>query len=237
MGGSPCQGFSLAGKQLNFEDPRSKLFFEFVRLLKECSPTHFLLENVSMKKEHRDVISDYLKTLPIKINSSLVSAQSRNRLYWTNIQNIKPPNDKQLYLNDIIEIKQGNNESFNISNDEIRHQVEILLGNSKYKNTFKFKRDTLNRVLIMRPDNLKIQRIGRIAFKDHKTEILTVLTQPHIYDGKIIRKVTQIEAERLQTVPDNYTNHVSNSQRYRMLGNGWTVDVIAHIFKNIEEQK
>ena len=83
MGGSPCQGFSFAGRQLNFDDPRSALFFEFVRLLKECKPKYFLLENVRMKKEYQDVITEHLGVEPIMINSALVSAQNRKRLYWT----------------------------------------------------------------------------------------------------------------------------------------------------------
>ena len=88
IGGSPCQGFSFAGKQLNFEDERSKLFFEYVRILKETKPKYFLLENVRMKKEYQDVISSALGVEPILINSNLVSAQERKRLYWTNISNI-----------------------------------------------------------------------------------------------------------------------------------------------------
>lgn len=103
IGGSPCQGFSFAGKQLNFEDPRSKLFFEFVRLLKECEPKYFLLENVKMKKEFQDIISEHLGIEPIMINSSLVSAQNRKRLYWTNIPDIEQPEDKGIFLKDIIE--------------------------------------------------------------------------------------------------------------------------------------
>lgn len=91
IGGSPCQGFSFAGKRLNFEDPRSKLFFEFVRAIKEVKPKYFLLENVIMKKEHEDVISEMLGVKPILINSELVSAQSRRRLYWTNIPKVAPP--------------------------------------------------------------------------------------------------------------------------------------------------
>jgi len=103
MGGSPCQGFSLAGKQLNFNDPRSALFFEYVRLLKEVKPDYFLLENVRMKKEYQDVISKELGVEPILINSALVSAQNRKRLYWTNIPNVTQLEDKHIYLKDIIE--------------------------------------------------------------------------------------------------------------------------------------
>src|SRR5574344_15209 len=95
MGGSPCQGFSFSGKQLNFNDPRSKLFFEFVRLVNECQPKYWLLENVVMKKEFEQVISNHLNVEPIKINSSLVSAQNRERLYWANF-NIEQPEDKNI---------------------------------------------------------------------------------------------------------------------------------------------
>jgi DNA (cytosine-5)-methyltransferase 3A len=97
IGGSPCQGFSFAGKQLNFEDHRSKLFFEFVRLLEECKPKYFLLENVNMKQEYQDIISKYLGVKPILINSNLVSTQNRRRLYWTNIPNINQPKDKNIF--------------------------------------------------------------------------------------------------------------------------------------------
>lgn len=103
IGGSPCQGFSFAGKGLNFEDPRSKLFFEFVRLVEECSPTYFLLENVVMGKRYLNIISSYLLATPIKINSALLSAQNRERLYWTNIPNIKIPLNKGISLQSIIE--------------------------------------------------------------------------------------------------------------------------------------
>lgn len=102
IGGSPCQGFSFAGKQLNFDDPRSKLFFEFIRLKNEIKPTYWLLENNRMKKEYQDVISSYLGVDPIMINSSLVSAQNRERLYWTNIPNVIQPKDKKIMLSDIV---------------------------------------------------------------------------------------------------------------------------------------
>jgi len=107
IGGSPCQGFSFAGKQLNFEDPRSKLFFEFVRLKNEVNPTYWLLENNRMKKEYQDIISNYLGVEPIKINSSLVSAQNRERLYWTNIPNVTQPKDKKIMLSDIVGDYEG----------------------------------------------------------------------------------------------------------------------------------
>ena len=103
IGGSPCQGFSFAGKQLNFKDPRSALYFEYVRLLKETKPKYFLLENVRMKKEFQEIITKDLGVEPIMINSSLLSAQNRVRLYWTNIPNITQPKDLGIVLKDIIE--------------------------------------------------------------------------------------------------------------------------------------
>lgn len=102
IGGSPCQGFSFAGKQLNFDDPRSKLFFEFVRAVEQVKPKYFLLENVKMKKEFENIISGYLGVEPIEINSGLVSAQSRKRLYWTNIPGVALPKDKGIMLKDIV---------------------------------------------------------------------------------------------------------------------------------------
>lgn len=103
IGGSPCQWFSVAGKMLNFNDPRSKLFFEFVRLKNEIKPKYFLLENVKMKKEWQDIISEYLWVQPIEINSALVSAQNRRRLYWTNIPWIQQPQDRWILLKDILQ--------------------------------------------------------------------------------------------------------------------------------------
>ena len=107
FGGSPCQGFSFAGKRLNFDDPRSKLFFEFVRLRDELKPKYFLLENVKMKKEHEQVITEHMGVEPIRINSKLVSAQSRERLYWTNIPGIEQPEDKGILVKDIIDYSGG----------------------------------------------------------------------------------------------------------------------------------
>jgi len=111
IGGSPCQGFSFAGKQLNFDDPRSKLFFEFVRLKNECNPTYFLLENVKMKKEYQDVITEHLGVEPIEINSNLLSAQNRKRIYWTNIPGVSIPNDKGILLKDIVHENADNHLS------------------------------------------------------------------------------------------------------------------------------
>lgn len=202
IGGSPCQGFSFAGKGLNFDDPRSKLFFEFVRLLKECKPKWFLLENVKMKKEFKDIISEQLGVKPILINSSLVSAQNRERLYWTNIPIQGLPNDKGLFLKDIIEIGSGKKLS------EQTAQRPRTLRN-------------------YRSENQKAFCMLATMWKGSQSNGMTVI------DDNGLRNITPLECERLQNVPDNYTNVVANTNRYKMLGNGWTVDVIVEIFKKI----
>jgi DNA-cytosine methyltransferase len=253
IGGSPCQGFSFAGKQLNFNDPRSALFFEYVRALKEVKPKYFLLENVRMKQEYQDVISEHLGVEPIMINSSLVSAQNRVRLYWTNIPNITQPEDKGIVLKDIIENELLDN-SYDVDKTFFARKVGRRLNNGK--------RDDYNKNI---PTNQVIEvnknpnKSNTLSTVDKDNLFVTVYKKPHgfvkggfserekfstlrvhtyvnhaIKDDYCIRKLTPIECERLQTVPDNYTNHVSNTQRYKMLGNGWTVDVIAHIFKGIK---
>ena len=312
MGGSPCQGFSFAGKQLNFDDPRSALFFEFVRLLNETKPRYFLLENVRMKQEFQDVISDALGVKPIMINSSLLSAQNRVRLYWTNIPNVTQPEDRGIVLKDILEgydgvavkdtdrnrrhykeIDQkslcmsatmykgaGNNgmtlvprpcemhEAVVFKNratkDTECHHVATAMdinGHDCIKRVYadSGKSPTLNactggnrepKVLVVKEATKKgyteIQdgdcfdatfptsktRRGR-NMKD-KSNCLTAANYEYMrYEHPTYRKLTPLECERLQTVPDNYTEGVSNSQRYKMLGNGWTVDVIAHIFSTV----
>lgn len=204
FGGSPCQGFSFAGKGLNFEDPRSKLFFEFVRLVKECKPRFFLLENVKMKKEYQDIISEYLGAQPITINSALVSAQNRERLYWTNIPNITQPQDKGLLLSNVYIDKSG---TYLTNATSLRPRT--------IRNTRKLTQKAFCMLATM--------------YKLSQSNGMTV-----IHDSGGVRCISPLECERLQTVPDNYTSIVSNTQRYKMLGNGWTVDVVSHIFNNIK---
>ncbi len=232
IGGSPCQGFSLAGKQIAFDDPRSMLYFEYERILKELKLINpnikFLLENVKMKQEFKDVITSRLGVEPVAINSKVVSAQSRGREYWTNIE-FTLPEDRCIKVEDILDNYTGNT----VSNTEVKLQLDVLLQTSKYSKNYSWCYDSTGRILVTRPDGLKIQRIGRIAFGQHQTEIVTCFTTPYVFDGETIRKVTPSECEKLQTVPVGYTSCVSDSQRYKMLGNGWTVDVVAHIFKGL----
>ena len=409
MGGSPCQGFSFAGKQLAFDDPRSALFFEFHKAISYLQPKYFLLENVRMKKEYLDIISEYMGVEPIFINSSLVSAQSRQRYYWTNIPGIEQPKERGIVLRDILEDQVGsehyvgdnmqkNYKGGNQLNPNYKSQANTIHNSNKKSGTIcagthgyangyvgdkhkpvkqternarhlkqlddkslcmtatmykgagnngmtlvpqklvddisdlpkkssvikanyyksskaNFENDTtkggkfsatgIPQKLVDDTSDLpeksqtiksqyyksskanfersgtfhatgipqrlvsdKPQHIGtavdvkaaayrarsvdengkRVAWKDTKPKQMlelrkdeksnsvtsvqkdNVLTQDEVY----WRKLTPLECERLQTVPDNYTNHVSNTQRYKMLGNGWTIEVIAHILQNME---
>ena len=357
--GSPCQGFSFAGKQLAFDDPRSALFFEFIRLLKEIKPKYFLLENVRMKKEFLEVITDQLSQCyapedvdnqflnvlgevrfePIFINSSLLSAQSRQRYYWTNIPGIKQPEDRGIVLRDILEdsfdserdkahcIDANYYKGASVEQYKKKHRRQLVnkpiklageKGNHYGGGLFdtKGKSPTLNgignggggtnnipKVLASNKEQMietKPKQVGvavdinghdvlkRVYSPDGKSPTVNTCQggnrEPKVVpggafrarskneDGKRVdwketkpkqmlelrkdqksnavstvskdsvavnedltwRKLTPLECERLQTVPDDYTNHVSNTQRYKMLGNGWTVAVIKHIYKNIQ---
>ena len=256
IGGSPCQGFSFAGKQLNFEDPRSKLFFEYVRLLNGCKPKYFLLENVKMKKEYQDIISEYLGVQPIEINSSLVSAQNRKRIYWTNIPDITVPVDKGILLKDIIHETTGD-----ISIDDLgqymvpfNKTLQILDKEVQKGKVGYFGKDSqANRVYYIHGKAITLcgeagggaakmgqylfgcitpDRVNKRQNEGDKFYTLTAQDRHGVLIEGYIRKLTPIECERLQTLPDNYTEGISNSQRYKCLGNGWTVDVITHILKN-----
>jgi DNA (cytosine-5)-methyltransferase 3A len=302
IGGSPCQGFSFAGKQLNFDDPRSKLFWEFVRLLKECKPKYFLLENVRMKQESQDIISEYLGVQPVAINSSLLSAQNRYRLYWTNIP-FDTPQDLGIKLQDVLEddfitdrekshcidanyFKGGGMSNLRVYFDKSRRQIVFSkdglchVGDADIKGHGYNKRvyhpegkspslcaasgGNLEPKVMVNPASIVGRRLQDGVRKDNdksvpitqclevhehdksrclstisKDTLISILSQGRYEDAytkemrPLWRKLTPLECERLQTVPDGYTNHVSNSQRYKMLGNGWTVDVVAHILKGV----
>jgi site-specific DNA-cytosine methylase len=212
IGGSPCQGFSFAGKQLNFQDERSKLFFEYVDILnciKSLNPNvKFLLENVRMKQEYQDVISKFLNVGPIAINSSLVSAQNRLRYYWSNIKNIEQPEDRDLKLKDVL-VDNPIQKHF-LSDKAVDYMSRLRNGKPRWE----YHKNPL----------------------EGKAACLTANMYKGVPYGVIKekgRKLTEIECERLQTFPDNYTEGVSSSQRYKALGNSWTVEVVSHIFKNL----
>ena len=315
LGGSPCQGFSFAGQQLAFDDPRSQLFFEFVRILKELREInpkiHFCLENVKMKKEHRDVITEYLKVHPIELDSALDSAQSRKRLYWAS-WGIMPQIDKGIMLKDILQISvRGNTVSYKQA-DLVGKQGKVMLKENIDKASCLLARDykgfgnqgqtgvrciqvghakeikghdvlrrvyssngkapTLNsmgggnrepkvaigafrgRYLVdgkrqdhkMKTKGLTTQRLE--VRGDSKSNTLTTVQKDNVVveEGIRWRALTPIECERLQTVEDNATLYgidengkqitISKTQRYKMLGNGWCVDTIAHILTYLERK-
>ncbi len=321
IGGSPCQSFSFAGKrngmstkdsidilsleqylelkEQKFEfEGQSYLFWEYVRILNEIKPKYFLLENVMMEQRWEDVISKTLGVRPIMINSALVSAQNRKRLYWTNIgmkpgglfgdlvSVIEQPKDKGILLKDVLELDVDNKYFLS------KNMISWLDGHANKRNRKVNKRNGNDKALALissaltklnlSTDYIVHNRMGRtsktgkggtghLSRNDGKTYSLDT-SQPNAIEilgcdirldeglriregGKTptlsckggsgttgsvlakidskIRRLTPIECERLQTVRDNYTNHVSDSQRYKMLGNGWTIDVIAHIFSYI----
>ena len=259
IGGSPCQWFSNAGKGLNFKDPRSKLFFEFVRILNEAKPRYFLLENVPMKEERIKIINQHLWGIqPMVINSSLVSAQSRERLYRVGKRvgerykmiYIPLPEDKKLTLKDVLQDKVE--ESYYINQDKVQNTntkqsnflKKILLninpsGKGMNGNVYnpEHKSPTLT---TNKGEWIKIIQLPRgnniWGIIEDKTPTLSANLWQHnnlLQEWYRVRRLTPVECERLQTLPDNYTEWISNSQRYKMLGNGWTVDVIAHIFREM----
>lgn len=218
IGGSPCQSLSITmGNKRENLDGKSKLFFEYVRVLNEVKPKWFLLENVaSMKDECKDLISSYLGVQPIFINSCRFSAQDRPRLYWTNIPVEMPPPIHPDVLKDIMQ-------------DDVDEKYYYKCG-FDFHGLDKCVCATLH---INGHDILK--RVHSPNFKCHTlTAVCGGNQQKKVYDNGRVRKLTPIEYERLQTLPDNYTNFVSDGARYKALGNGWTVDVIAHIFNGLK---
>ena len=240
LGGSPCQGFSSCGKGLNFEDSRSKLFFEFVRLLKECRPKYFLLENVKMKKEYQDIISKYLCVEPIFINSSLVSAQNRRRLYWTNINDISLPLDKNITLDKIIYRLPHGYMSEAISFERKYPTLVAQSPGTKHKiiDSYELSEYAKSRV-IERKKNKEGLVYSWYNDKIHNEKSPTLTSNCQIWSatGGItvivnksnFRALTPEECEELQTLPIGYTNVLKKTARYKAIGNGWTVDIIAHI--------
>lgn len=215
IGGSPCQSFSPAISSNTGFDGKSKLFFEYVRLLNECNPTHFLLENVVMKKEWENVITKILGVEPVYINSSLFSAQSRPRLYWTNITIPDLPQENSLTLNDVLE--ENVNEKYYYKEPFEYHGNDKVVCATLSINGH----DILKRV---NSPNFKCQTLTAVCGGNQQKKVLI--------NGRV-RKLTPTEYERLQTVPEGYTSIVSDGARYKMLGNGWTVSVISHIFSSL----
>jgi DNA (cytosine-5)-methyltransferase 1 len=283
LGGSPCQSFSFAGKRKGmstkdeqeiltlehylelksegFEfEGQSYLFWEYMRLLKEVKPKYFLLENVMMGDKWEKILSKAIGVNPIEINSSLVSAQNRRRLYWTNIgmipgglfgdlqSIIQQPKDKGILLKNVIEedvddkyyLKDDSFVFDRIKNDhpftpripKVNEKSNCLViggsGCNDLINDKKIKKREINAA------NYRHHFKGFNGYVDKSPTIKSSLGSGNQIILNDIRRLTPVECERLQTVKDNYTDHVSDTQRYKMLGNGWTVDVISHILNYIK---
>lgn len=297
IGGSPCQDLSIANRdRKGLKGEKSKLFWEYVRILNETKPTFFLLENVNrIRQEDKDIITQELGVEPIMINSSLVSGQFRERLYWTNIPNIKQPTNKNIYLKDIIEY--GYYDGSDCVDGLVMIKVPVMVKVRKYpvdveklKIVLREHKQSLglsiNQIAeeLMQPKTLvehwfrtdncfsiplediwfelkEILKINTNLFDksitqfeiregnfdmskrvykiNGKSPTLTTITggkqRKIIDDNYQIRELTSLECERLQTLPDNYTEGISDTQRYKCIGNGWTVDVIAHILSYIKQ--
>lgn len=263
IGGSPCKGFSRAGKGLNFDHQESKLFFEYVRLWKDIQPKYWLLENVKMKKEWELEINKVFGKKPLRFDSGWVSAQVRERLYWTNIPVTSIPINKRLKLADILEedsipmvdksygidsnYYKGGKKTLNPKNQSQRRNMVIQINPSIESNTCQpYQQNRIYDINGKSPSLLtqlsgnthKIYQRPRGYNKggviDHgkSTTISSNSWQENnfVLINENIRKLTVKECCRLQTVPDDYFNGiVSDTQAYKMLGNGWTIDIIAHI--------
>lgn len=268
IGGSPCQDLSIAkAGRKGLDGERSGLFWHYVRLLRTCKPKYFLLENVaSMSKENRDKITEVLGVEPIMINSALVSAQQRKRLYWTNIPNITQPEDKGLVLADVLENglpyeekakalttsytgavikdsleKRRKTMVFNPYNNKINTEKSVSLGTNPQCQTSKRGEVVIKPIqLVGEGQGQRVYDVKGKSFGLSETGggggTKTRLYKIDLPDGQYtVRKLTPVECEKLQTLPDNYTEGISNTQRYKCIGNGWTVDVIAHIFGFIKK--
>lgn len=239
LGGSPCTFWSIAKKnrEINKDGEGWKLFSRYLDALNTIKPKYFLYENVaSMPNTIKDFISEEFGCQPIMINSALVSAQERKRYYWTNILGVQQPEDKGIYLSDILEsgftdrqksfcldasyFKGGNLKQYF---EKKRRQLVFELPVS-YDRKNKIGKELEKSITLCASD-------WRGLNKNQKQNAVLNLKE------WIIRKLIPLECERLQTVPEEYTEGVSNTQRYKMLGNGWTVDVIAHILSCIKVQK
>ena len=259
MGGSPCQDFSFAGHQKGFKGDRGALFFQFVEAMNILKPTYFLLENVMMTQKNQDIMSKYLGVKPVMINSQDFSAHHRKRLYFTNIP-ILPYIDRGVVLSDIIEDGMVDRDKSYCVDANYFKGGSMKMYYEKARRQVVFDTNNYRRVdrkwyykgcrQVGEADLKGYDIIKRVYSTSGKAPALTTMQggwrQPKIAtDDLHWRNHTPLECERLQTVPDYYTNYglfeeggafkpISNSQRYKMLGNGWTVDVIQHIMEGMD---
>jgi DNA-cytosine methyltransferase len=231
IGGSPCQDFSGANKErLGIKGTKSGLFYEYVRLLNECKPKYFLLENVRMKKEHQDLISKEIGYEPIVINSELVSPHLRHRLYWTNIPNVKKIKNTELQLNNFLEKGYSDRKKARtlLESDSRPLSTPIKMAH-RYFNTgfttliFKDK-EHFNNIKIHFDLNFK----GKSA---KEIDVLIKSIDLSLYNG--LRYMNNREREYCQTIPKGYTDSLTQNEAACLLGDGWTVEVIKYILKEM----
>ena len=231
IGGSPCTQLSMAGNGQGLKGAQSKLFYDYARALEEAQPKYFLLENVIMKKEWEDIITNILGVEPIEINSSLVSAQNRRRLYWTNIPNVTLPKDKNITLADILEDIEFPNPAAIRGR---RLNKATIVGRRLDENGHRQDYDktiSITQCLEVRASNTDKSNCLTTVDKDNVLTPLPVGRYPDAFKNNLpFRYYTTKEMCRLQTVPDDFLNMIPDSAARKALGNGWTVDVIAHIF-------
>lgn len=233
--GSPCQGFSKCGHQRNFDDERSKLYYEFLRLLKETKPKFFLLENVCMDAESENIITEDLGVKPYYINSAVLGAQQRPRLYWTNlpVKNLPPMASREV-VRDILEPSTSEkiySPPYLKINDwvsELDHVARFPYG----KFTRKLGHVGQNEAQATKVYSIYSKSVCLLANgggQGGKTGLYAL-------DKDKARKLTPLECERLQNLPDGYTGTVQGSKesRYKAIGNGWTVGVISHLLQGIK---
>lgn len=237
IGGSPCTNLSMAGNGQGLKGSQSKLFYEYARAIKEAQPKYFLLENVIMKKEWEDIITNILGVEPIEINSSLVSAQNRRRLYWTNIPNVTLPENKNITLEDILEDVEFPNPAAIRGR---RLNKATIVGRRLDKNGHRKDTDKtipITQCLEVRATNIDKSNCLTTVDKDNVLTPLSIGRHPDAFKNNLpFRYYTTKEMCRLQTVPDDFLNMIPDSAARKALGNGWTVDVIAHIFSFLPDE-
>ena len=245
IGGSPCQDLSIAKKERKgLEGDRSGLFWEYIRILREVKPKYFVLENVaSMPKKDRDIITKEMGVEPVLFNASLVSAQCRKRLFWTNIQ-FELPDDRGIVLKDILQ-PDGEVDDRMITKDGKAYCLTTRYSSAVAENSIERKQRTMVKIGrdvgrrlqdgVRKDNDTSIPITRRMEIRDdNKCGTLTSVSKDNQVvnlETNSIRKLTPIECERLQGVPDDYTSMVSNTQRYKCLGNAFNCDVIAHILQ------
>lgn len=215
IGGSPCQDFSRGNaNRLGLKGDKSSLFYQWIRIFEETKPDYFLLENVVMPKEDEILFNEYFGMNPLRINSELVSGQMRDRLYWTNIGG---------HTNDLFGFKTSKIEQ--PKDKKIKLQDVLTSG---YTDREKAR-------ALLESDSRPLSTLEKMWHRYFSKGFTTVVFESECLDWKKgLRYLNQIELERLQTVPEGYTHGLSRNQAACLLGDGWTVDVIAHIFKGLK---